>query len=205
MRTLSVLLLVLLAAPAAPAQGTATGSATAALVADSVEADSVEAARLELPEPPAPEKPPPAIPTLHAFGATGLRVTLPAGWDGPTAAAEGQAESYALYTFSNTAADHPLAGTTLRVERVQGLNALLRERWTRGQTGHGYHETRPVGPAVAPLPGLALEVAGDGTGGVVVFSQRGQAQWAVQIEAPASVWAERRGQVLAVLAGVEIP
>ncbi len=200
MRALSVLAFGLLIVPAVSAQ-------TAG--ADTLATDSVEVA-VARPAPPAPEPrtpempPPPPRPTLHAFGATGLRVTLPAGWTGPVAAADAQAERYALYTFEN-AADHPLAGTTLRVERVQGLNQLVRQRFQQGQTGYGYHGTRPIGPAATPLPGLGMEVEGPGTAGAVVFLQRGLASWTVQIEAPASVWAAHRGEVLTVLAGVEIP
>ena len=215
MRTIPILVFLLLAASAvfaqsSPADSVATNGGDTVAASDTLAADSAEVAPpgppLPAPEPrvASASTPPPPQPTIHAFGKTGLRVTLPAGWNGPVAAVEDHAESYALYTFSN-AADHPLAGTTLRIERVQGLNQLLRERWANGQTSYGYHGTRPVGPAAQPLPGVGLEVEGRGTGGAVVFLQRGLANWAVQIEAPASVWAERRGEVLAVLAGVELP
>ena len=153
---------------------------------------------------PGPVTLPAPQPTVHAFGATGLRVTLPAGWNGPTEALDAD-PAYAAYAFRNALPGNSLSGAVLRVERVLGLNQLLRERWQRGQTSYGYHGTRPVGPIVSPLPGLGLEVAGAGTGGVVVFLQRGPASWAVQIEVPEAVWATRRAEVLAVLADVTIP
>lgn len=152
---------------------------------------------------PEPRQSDEAAPAVYAFPATDLRVTLPAGWAGAHAAAD--AEQYAFYTFTNENAAHPLAGTVLRIERVQGLNQLLRERWQRGQTSYGYHGARPTGPLAAPLPGTALELRGAGTAGAVVFFQRGVASWAVQIEAPAAVWAASRDEVLAVLTGVAVP
>ncbi len=149
-----------------------------------------------------PPAPPPA-PTVHAFG-SGLRVTVPAGWDGPASAYDGD-PAYGLYTFENTAPDHPLRDTIVRLERVGGLNDLLRERWMRGQTPHGYHGTRPVGPSAAPVPGFGVEVEGVGVRGVTVFTQSRSGYWALQVVAPSDVWAQRRGDVLALLAGVALP
>lgn len=142
-------------------------------------------------------------PVRYAFR-SGLRITLPPGWDGPESAVE-PADGAVLYTFQNTTPGHPLAGVTVRLERVQGLNALLRERWMRGQTSHGYHGTQPVGPAAAPMPGFAVEVTGPGQSGAVVFSQRDSGMWAVQVVAPAALWASRRDAVLALLTGITLP
>lgn len=214
MRALLVVV-ALLAAPLALAQTPEVDSTAVAdsliVVPDSLVADSVVVGYTE-PPPPAPEPrvqevsaPQLPQPTTHAFAATGLRVTLPLGWDGPTAALDADAADYALYTFTNATPDDPLFGTVLRVERVQGLNALLRERFRRGLTTYGYHGSRPVGQAGVPLPGVGLEIEGAGTRGAVAFLQSGPSNWTVQIEAPASVWASRRGEVLAVLAGVAIP
>ena len=142
-------------------------------------------------------------PTRHVFG-SGLTVTLPPGWDGPaTALDEGPARE--RYTFQNAASGHPLEGAVLRAERVGGLNPLQREQWTRGLTTYGYNGTRPVGPAAAPIAGLALEVEGGGQGGVVVFAQHRGETWTVQVVAPAGVWHQRRADVLAVLGGVALP
>jgi hypothetical protein len=165
------------------------------------------------PSPPVADAPPVeapiARPALHAFGRTGLRVTLPAGWDGPTAQDEGRLPAYALYTFTS-AAPGPLAGATLRVEQVTGLNPLDEQRWRVGQTATGYHGTRPVGPAAVPLGALvAFETAGTGTGGgtggAVAFFQRGRTFWAVSVQAPAALWRARRDDVLALMAGVAVP
>ena len=173
---------------------TASGGA----LADSVAADSVALAEAAVPE----VVPPLPAPTLHAF-ADGLRVTLAAGWDGPATVAATPAG--AVYRFQNDAAGHPLQGVVLRVERVDGLNALFRERWSRGLTTSGYAGMTPVGPAAAPLPGFGVEVAGDGRGGAVVFVQRGASSWAVGVSAPAAQWARQRAEVLAVLADVALP
>ena len=144
-------------------------------------------------------------PTLHVFGTTGLRVTLPAGWGGPSSAAEGELPGYALYSFRETTPGHPLEGAVLRVERVVGLNPLLRERFDRGLTSYGYHGAVPTGPASVPIRGFGLEVEGPGTRGAVVFVGDRQAAWAVSVQAPGAVWAARRDAVLAVLTGGDLP
>ena len=154
----------------------------------------------------APAAPPPA--PAYAFGATGLRVTLPAGWDGPGAVDEARLPARAAYTFANAAAG-PLAGAVLHVERAVGLNPVEQELWRQGRTTAGYGHARPVGPAAAPLPGTAFEIAGAGrggpqTGGAIVFFQRGPAFWVVKAEAPAATWAARPAAVLALMAGVEV-
>ena len=142
-------------------------------------------------------------PTAYAFAATGLRVALPAGWAGTVAADEARLPAYALYTFEATAPG--LEGAVLRVEQVVGLNALERERWRTGAVRYGYHGTRPVGPAALPVAGLGVEVSGGGRGGAVAFVQRGAAYWTVHVSAPAEVWAARRAELGAALAGVALP
>ena len=149
---------------------------------------------------------PPEV-SAFAFGATGLRVTLPAAWEG--GADESRLPARAVYTFTNAAAG-PLAGAVLHVERAVGLNPVEQELWKRGRSTAGYGDARPVGPATAPLPGTALEIAGAGrggpqTGGVIVFLQRGPAFWVVKAEAPAATWAARPADVLALMAGVDVP
>ncbi len=145
-----------------------------------------------------------AGPTVYAFGITGASVTLPAGWDREPSVAEDALPEYAVYTVANDVDGHPLAGVVLRVERVTGLNPLLRERWLHGQTMTGYHGTGPVGPAEVP-EGFGVEIAGRGVGGVVAFVQRGPVLWAVSVEAPAATWAAQRAEVAAVLAAVRLP
>ena len=214
LRPLSALLLVVLAGPVVaqdapgpvPSDSTATPGDSAAVSLGGL------LARLEAPAPPPPPGPISVLrntlerssqPTHHVFG-SGLRVVLPPAWDGPAAALD-HAPGYALYTFENTTPEHPLLGAALRVERVQGLNALLRERWMRGQTPHGYHGTRAVGPASAPMGGFAVEVEGAGGAGIVVFSQRDGTMWATQVWAPRPLWYARRGELVALLAGVTLP
>jgi len=146
-----------------------------------------------------------ATPVLHVFGETGLRVTLPAGWDGPSSAMDVRLPEYALYTFVNDTPGHPLRGTALRIERVLGLNEFYRNQWMHGQTTYGYHGTRPVGPISPPRPGFGVEVEGHGTAGAVVFAEAGGAVWSIQVEAPTALWARQRGALLAVLTGVTLP
>jgi hypothetical protein len=138
------------------------------------------------------------------FG-TGLRVTLPPGWDGQAAATEAALPGDALYTFQNVTPGHPLQGADLRLERVAGLNELLRGRWSRGLTTYGYHGTTADGPATTPLPGFGVEMAGAGQAGAVVFTQRGASMWAVQVDAPTSLSRARRAEVLALLPGGALP
>ena len=92
----------------------------------------------------------------------------------------------------------------LRVERITGLNPLLRERFTRGQTSYGYHGTTPVGPAAVP-DGLGIEVAGPGTGGAVAFITRGPILWAVSVQAPATTWTAHRAEVMGLLLSPRLP
>lgn len=146
-----------------------------------------------------------AGPVVYAFGGTGLRVTLPAGWDGLASADESRLPGYALYALANTAAGSGLADATLRIERVVGLTPLDAQRWRTGAVPYGYHGTRPVGPIALPLPGLGLEVAGAAEAGAVAFAQRGTVYWTVQIVGPPALWASRRADLLAVLAGVALP
>ena len=205
-------------APAAPPDTTAADSSLAASLAAELAADSLaQVRRADSLAAAAPAPTPRAsvalragaeratAPVRYQFGATGLRVTLPPGWDGPRAAMEARLPGYALYTLLNETPGHPLRGAVLRVERVVGLNEFYRHRWMNGQTTYGYHGSEPVGPANVPLPGTGLEVRGLGTGGAVAFTQSRGALWAVQIEAPAELWARERGALLAVLAGVDLP
>ena len=145
----------------------------------------------------------PAAPALSVFGRTGLRVTLPPGWDAPPAVDETRLPAYALYAFR--AASGPLAGTTLRVEQVVGLNPAEEQQWRTGRTARGYDGTRPVGPATVGGALAAFETAGNGTAGVTAFFQRGRTFWSVQAQAPAAVWAARRADVAALMQSVALP
>ena len=211
--------LALLLSPAALAQTapgdvaadtTATSFASSVFAFDAI-ADSVAAVRAERAArererraAEAARPAPPSQPTVEVFGTSGASALLPVGWEGPVTIAEVDLPGYALYSARNTALESPLHGAVLRVERVTGLNALYRERFAKGQTTYGYHGASPIGPAPVP-EGLGLELSGPGTGGAVSFVQRGATLWAVSVEAPALTWAERRSEVLAVLAGVRLP
>ena len=189
------------AAAAAPAAQPSDARAEAAPVVTQTSDDTPAPA----PEPAAVPAPAAAASTLHVFGRTGLRVTLPAGWDGPTAADESRLPASALYTFTSSAPG-PLAGATLRIDQVVGLNPAEEQQWRSGQTRVGYHGSRPVGPASVPVEALvAFETAGAGTGGAVAFLQRGRTFWAVSVEAPVALWRSRRADVLALMAGVSVP
>ncbi len=190
--------------PAAAATAPAPQPSDARADAAPVVAQTSDATPAPAPEPAAVPAPA-AAPTLHVFGRTGLRVTLPAGWDGPAVADESRLPAAALYTFTS-AAPGPLAGTTLRVDQVVGLNPAEEQQWRSGQTRVGYHGARPVGPASVPVEALvAFEIAGTGTGGAVAFLQRGRTFWAVSVQAPTALWQARRADVLALMAATSIP
>lgn len=186
-------------AAAQPADSLAADSSTvgvAALAADTV---AVVVA------PPIAPTPLPA-PSRHAFGRSGLVLALPPGWTSAPIADESRLPQLARYTVRQADPAQPLYGTVLVVERVVGLNPLDRERWRFGQSRHGYHGTRPVGPTGVPLPGsTGIETAGTGTAGATAFLQRGPAFWAVAVVAPAAVWQRHRGSVLALMTGVAVP
>ncbi len=148
-------------------------------------------------------QPAPGASALSVFGRTGLRVTLPPGWDEPAVVDESRLPASALYAFRATSG--PLAGATLRVEQVVGLNPAEEQQWRSGRTARGYNGTRPVGPAPVGGALAAFETVGAGTGGATAFFQRGRTFWAVQAQAPAAVWAARRADVMALMAGVALP
>lgn len=184
------------------AADTTAAASTPSLFSFAALSDSVRARRpvaLE-PEPEAA----PLTPTVHVVGTAGVSMLLPAGWDGPVSAIETEDPGYALYSARNDAPDHLLTGAVLRVERITGLNPLLRERFTRGQTGYGYHGATPVGPAAVP-EGLGVEVEGPETGGAVAFITRGPVLWAVSIQAPATTWAAHRAEVMGLLTSPRLP
>ncbi|MAQ92370.1 MAG: hypothetical protein CMM84_02395 [Rhodothermaceae bacterium] len=188
---------------AASTDTTATASARP-LFSFAALSDSVRARQPAEPEPKPEPTAAPLTPTLHVVGTAGVTMLLPAGWDGPVSAVETEDPGYALYSARNDAPDHLLAGAVLRVERITGLNPLLRERFTRGQTSYGYHGTAPVGPAAVP-DGLGIEVAGPGTGGAVAFITRGPILWAVSVQAPATTWAAHRAEVMGLLLSPRLP
>lgn len=120
---------------------------------------------------------------------TGLVVTLPAGWSGPGTVDESTLPGLATYRWVH--GPGPLAGTTVVVERVVGLNPLMEERWRRGQVSQGYHGLKPVSlvPEEAMVfgAGAGLTLASGDRAGRAFFVQRGQVFWAVHVSAPASV------------------
>ena len=150
-----------------------------------------------------------ALPAVEVFGRTGLRVSLPAGWS--SAADESRLPAYALYTFTSAgatgrSAPGALAGVTLRVEQLTGLNPAEEQGWRTGQTRAGYHGARPVGRAQVPVEALAaVETAGPGTAGATAFVQRGRTFWAVSVQAPAATWRANRAAVVGLMAGVALP
>ncbi|MEM6288726.1 MAG: hypothetical protein AAF845_16430 [Bacteroidota bacterium] len=190
-----------------------TFAPTETVLRDTVAADTVAADTLAA----APEAAPPKVvevtekeaapppPTRYASEATGFAITLPAGWTGPSSVTETDLPAYAHYTFSGAASGSALAGVTLHVERIVGLNALDQQRWTRGLTPYGYHGLEPVGPASVPVAGLGIELSGGGQAGAVAFVQRGQTFWAVHVQAPEAAWASRRTEILSVLSAVDLP
>ena len=139
---------------------------------------------------------------LQVFGRTDLRVSLPAGWP-EGVADEGRLPAYARYTFE--APPGPLAGTTLRVERVAGLNPAEEQQWRGGRTPYGYHGARPIAVLPAADGALTFETAGSGTHGATTFLQRGRAFWAVSVVAPQAAWQAHRDDVLALVQAVTIP
>lgn len=155
------------------------------------------------PEPPVEVAVPAAAPALSVFGRTGLRVTLPDGWSEPAAVDESRLPAYALYAFRATSG--PLAGATLRVEQVVGLNPAEEQQWRTGRTARGYDGVRPVGPATVGGALVAFETAGTGAAGATAFFQRGRTFWAIQVQAPGAVWSARRADVMALFSGVELP
>jgi hypothetical protein len=75
---------------------------------------------------------------------------------------------------------------------------MMRERWAQGRVPYGYHGARPVAalPA-APIPGaVGFRTERDGHLGDVFFAVRGPVYWAVQVEAPADVFAAHEGTLL---------
>ena len=191
-------------AAAAPATAPAAQTSDARAAAAPVEAHPSDAT------PAAPEAPAAsitatadALPAVEVFGRTGLRVSLPAGWS--SAADESRLPAYALYTFTRSGSG-ALAGVTLRVEQLTGLNPAEEQGWRTGQARAGYHGARPVGRAQVPVEALAaVETAGPGTAGATAFVQRGRTFWAVSVQAPAATWRANRAAVVGLMAGVALP
>lgn len=122
---------------------------------------------------------------------SGLVVTLPEDWSGTETVDEGELPALASYRFENRNPESPLRGAVLHVERVTGLNPMMRERWAQGRVSYGYHGARPVAAlASVPLPGaVGFRAEREGRLGAVLFVARGPVFWAVQVEAPEDVFA----------------
>ena len=144
-------------------------------------------------------------PVYAELGTSGALAVLPPGWDGPSTANELRAPSYSSYELTNTRPGHPLLGTTLHLERVTGLQEPFRRLWLNGQTPQGYHGLEGVAAAEVPLPGVAIELAGRGRGGVLALVQTRTAYWAVHVSAPEAVWASRRAELVALLQALQLP
>jgi hypothetical protein len=134
----------------------------------------------------------PALAQPEAYR-SGLVVALPEGWAGPEAVDESGLPGFASYRFENRSDSSALRGAVLHVERLTGLNPVMRERWQQGRVPQGYHGARPVAAlATVPWPGaVGFRTARDGDDrvGNVYFLVRGTVYWAVQVEAPAAVFA----------------
>ncbi|MEL6616730.1 MAG: hypothetical protein AAFQ43_13390, partial [Bacteroidota bacterium] len=159
-------------------------AALAALIASPADSQEVpQKARAVTPEAA------PAVAVGYASEATGLVVGLPRGWNGTQAVDETGLPGRATYQWEHGAG--PLAGTTVIVERVTGLNPLLEERWRRGQVAFGYHGLKPTAlvPEEAMVfgAGAGLALASGDRVGRAFFVQRGQVFWAVHISAPSAV------------------
>ena len=131
----------------------------------------------------------PALAQPQAYP-SGLVVTLPEGWSGPAEVDEDGLPGLASYRFENANDASALHGAVLHVERLTGLNPVMRERWQQGRVPYGYHGARPVATLPAPpLPGaVGFRTAREGRTGHVYFLARGPVHWAIQVEAPAAVF-----------------
>lgn len=123
--------------------------------------------------------------------ASGLTVALPGGWAGPEAVDESGLPGLASYRFENQSDSSALRGAVLHVERLTGLNPVMRERWQQGRVPYGYHGARPVSAlAATPLTGaVGFRTEREGRTGEAYFLTQGPVHWAVHIEAPATVFA----------------
>lgn len=132
----------------------------------------------------------PALAQPEAYR-SGLAVSLPSGWAGPEAVDESGLPGLASYRFENRSDSSALRGAVLHVERLTGLNPVMRERWQQGRVPYGYHGARPVAAVAAvPLPGaVGFRTEREGQEGEVYFLARGPVHWAIQIEAPEAVFA----------------
>jgi hypothetical protein len=138
--------------------------------------------------------------------ASGLSVTLPEGWEGPTEVDESGLPGRASYRFENRSETSPLIGTVLHVERVTGLNPVMRERWIQGRVPYGYHGARPIAPlSSSPWPGaVGFRTEREDFLGDVYFLVQGSVYWAVQIEAPATVFLANEETLRSLLRGLQI-
>lgn len=134
---------------------------------------------------------------------TGLSLTLPDDWTGTEEVDEGSLPQTASYRFVNTNPESDWLGAVVHVERVTGLNPMMRERWMQGRVPFGYHGAQPVAAvsrASVPFPNaVGIQTTRDDRPGAVYFLATGQTYWAVQVEVPASML-EAQPDALAVLA-----
>jgi hypothetical protein len=142
----------------------------------------------------------PALAQPQAYR-SGLVVTLPEGWSGPEAVDESGLPRMASYRFENQSDASALRGAVLHVERLTGLNPMMRERWHQGRVPYGYHGAVPVAALeVAPVPGaIGFLTERDDYVGHVYFLVRGPVYWAVQVEAPAAVFDAHESTLLDVV------
>ncbi|HLT48212.1 MAG TPA: hypothetical protein VK002_13340 [Rubricoccaceae bacterium] len=129
---------------------------------------------------------------------SGLVVTLPEGWAGPAEVDESGLPGLASYRFENRSDSSALRGAVLHVERLTGLNPVMRERWQQGRVPYGYHGARPVAPlSASPLPGaVGFRTEREGMVGHVYFLVRGPVYWAIQVEAPEAVFTPHEAVLL---------
>ena len=153
-----------------------------------------------------------ALPALAQPGmvtepyASGLVVTFPDGWQGPSEVDENGYPGRATYRFENTNAGNPLRGAVLHIERLTGLNPVMRERWAQGRVPYGYQGSRPIAALTStPIPGsVGFRTERPDYRGNVYFFARGAAHWAVHVEAPEAVFERHEDALVALVETLDL-
>lgn len=135
-------------------------------------------------------------PVVRTFQRSGFKVTLDPEWRGREFIDETRAPSYSVYSFTESQPGEPMDGARLRVERVTNLNPVEQERWRLGQGNYGYFDTQPVALYDVDIPNSrAIEVAGRGIHGVLVFFRRGQTFYTLLATGTDAAWAADKREV----------
>lgn len=150
---------------------------------------------------------PPADGQTFRSARTGLTVHLPPDWHGAIRVDEAGLPARAAYAFAaaDTAA---LAGATLHVERVAGLNPLQQQRWMRWQGAALMQDAQAVAAArpseVVFAQATAFEVRRGAQRGLAYFFAHGGAHYAVLVQMPASRFEAARTALAQVTRGVRV-